>query len=81
MLNFEAGNWLNIFPDYSFDCDGTIGGWEFYAFTEGNVRLGVWRPTSNGYQLVGANAYDVTSTGLHVRNSINSQIKLSLDSR
>ena len=65
-LNKDSGNWLNIFTDYSFDCDGTIGGWEFYAYQGGRVRLGIWRPTSDGYQLVGANIYDVDAAGVHV---------------
>ena len=69
-LSKNSGIWLNIFPDYSFECDGTIGGWEFYAYQAGTVRVGIWRPTSDGYELVGANIYYADAEGTYVCWSI-----------
>jgi len=67
-LKGKGGQWLNIFLDYKFMCNGVIEAWEFYAQNLGAMYVGVWRPVNCGenLNLTGKNLIHVTKLGHQV---------------
>ena len=43
-LNSNAGAWLTVFWDISFECSYNLLGWQFYAALPGEFFAGIWRP-------------------------------------
>ena len=71
-LNFDSGQWMNVFFDFKFQCSAKVTGWNFYVKKPGKFYACVWRIVSkegdkHTIKLIGKNAITVDSTGVKVR--------------
>ena len=73
-LNYDSGQYMNLFFDLKFHCEATVTGWKFYAKKTGKFYACVWRLLSTEddkykVKLIGKNPITVTSLGLMVSTS------------
>ena len=64
----NAGRYLNIFPNMTFPCEGSLSSWTIYTPTAntGIVYLGVWQEIIHfWYRLMGVNTVQIIGAGLH----------------
>ncbi len=66
-LSTDPGRNMNIFPDLSFDYNGYVREWRYYAKRAGSFVAAVWRPWGNGsYTIVAKDYVTANSQGILV---------------
>lgn len=65
-LNTEAGDYMNIFMNQTFNTDGYISKVKFYSAITGTFFLAIWRPVKSSYELVNTLSIQVANSGLNV---------------